>query len=145
MQYVPVLVVQAMNRHRFKAVLYAVCAGLNVLTSIPAGMAFGPIGCAVCTGITTLLTKGIIINWYYHKKIRLNIAGFWKSILGLLLRLAPLCLIGIGLNMLITTPAWLWIFVKIGIYTLCWGLYTLFVCFNKWEKQLIIGELLKRQ
>lgn len=144
MQAVPVQVVQAMNRHRFKAILYAVCAGLNVLTSIPVGLVYGPLGCAICTGVTTLLTKGVVINWYYHKKIHLNIAGFWKSILGLLLRLSPLCLVGIALNMLITTQSWLWIFIKIGIYTLCFGLYALFVCFNREEKALV-GRFLRKK
>lgn len=143
MQAIPVYVVQAMNRHRFKAILYAVCAGLNVLTSIPAGMAFGPLGCAVCTGVTTLLTKGIIINWYYHKKIHLDIVGFWKSILGLILRLAPTCLVGVVLNMMITTQSWLWVFAKIGIYTLCFGIYAVFVCLNKWEKQMTVGRVFK--
>ncbi len=145
MQAVPVQVLEAMNRHRFKAVLYAVCAGLNVITSIPVGLAFGPLGCAVCTGITTLLTKGIIINWYYARKIHLNIAGFWKSILGLLLRLAPVCLVGVALNLVITTQSWLWVFVKIIIYTLCFGVYAIIACLNKWEKQMTIGKIFGRK
>ncbi len=145
MQAVPVQVLEAMNRHQFKAVLYAVCAGLNVLTSIPAGLAYGPLGCAICTGVTTLLTKGIIINWYYHKKIHLDIAGFWKSILGLLLRLAPVCLVGVALNLVITTQSWLWVFVKISIYTLCFGVYAIIACLNKWEKQMTIGKIFGRK
>lgn len=144
MQSVGVLIVQAVNRHRFRAILYAVCAGLNVLTSVPAGMKYGPLGCAVCTGATTLLTAGIVINWYYANKIHLDIVGFWKSICLLLLRLAPICFVGVILNLLITTQSWLWVFVKIGIYTLCCGLYMLLVCFDAWEKQTV-SRLLKHK
>ncbi len=142
-QAIPVQVLQAINKHQFKAILYVVCAGLNVLLSIPAAIYFGPLGCAVCTGLTTLLTKGIIINWYYAKKIKLGIGRFWKNILLLLLRLSPLIIIGIAINVLIPYCSWLWLILKIGLYTLVFGVYALLVCMNKEEKGLAM-ELLQK-
>ncbi len=136
-QAIPVQVLQAINKHKFKAILYVVCAVLNVIASIPAGIYFGPLGCAVCTGLTTLLTKGIIINWYYAKKIKLGIGRFWKNILGLLVKFLPLIAVGIGINLLIPNVSWLWLFLKIGLYAGIFAIYSLFVCMNKEEKGLV--------
>lgn len=140
-QTVAAQVVMAMNKHQFRAVAYLICAVLNVIASIPAAMAYGPLGCAVCTGITTLLTKGLMINWYYSQKIHLDMTGFWKNILGLLLRFLPLCLIGIGMNMVFHGQSWLWLVVKIAVYTACFAAYVLFACMNQEEKQLLKGVL----
>lgn len=142
-QTVAAQVVMAMNKHQFRAVAYLICAVLNVIASIPAAMVYGPLGCAVCTGITTLLTKGLLINWYYSQKIHLDMKGFWKNILGMLVRFLPLCLVGIVLNLVWNTQSWLWIFVKIVIYTLCFALYSLAFCMNADEKQLVAGILKK--
>jgi len=142
-QSLPVQVLQAMNRHQFKAIVYVICAVVNVLLSIPAGLAYGPIGCAVCTGIATLLTKGFVINWYYSIKIHLDIKGFWKSILGLLTRFLPLCLVGVVLNLVINEQGWFWMFAKILAYTACFALYSLAFCLNPDEKQLLAGVLKK--
>ena len=140
-QTIPVLVIQAMNKHRFKAILYVVCAVLNVAFSIPAGLKWGAIGCAACTGITTLLTKGIIINWYYAKKIHLSIGAFWKSILGLTLKLLCVVPVGIGLNLVWDNVSWGPLAAKIGIYSIVFAVFAYFVCMNEGEKALIANSL----
>ncbi len=146
-QAIPVQVLQAINKHQFKAILYVVCAVLNVAASIPAGIYWGPMGCAICTGLTTLLTKGIIINWYYKKKIGFEIGRFWINILLLLLKFLPIIAVGIGINLLIPNVSWLWLFLKIGIYTIVFVGYSFFVGMNKEEKGLVKGVVtgLKRK
>lgn len=142
-QAIPVQVLQAINKHQFKAILYVVCAALNVISSIPAAIYFGPLGCAVCTGLTTLLTKGIIINWYYAKIIKLGMGKFWKNILGLLLKLSPTVIVGLAIKILIPHVTWVWLIFKIGLYTFVFGVYALLVCMNKEEKGLATEGLRK--
>lgn len=142
-QAIPVHVIQAMNKHQFKAILYVVCAILNVALSIPAGMMFGPLGCAVCTGIATLLTKGIIINWYYAKKIHLGIGRFWKNIGLLTLRLIPIVVFGILLNLIPLPVSWLGMIIKVLVFTVAFSLYAFFRCMNKEEKDLILNPIRK--
>lgn len=142
-QTIPVLVIQAMNRHQFKAILYVVCAVLNVVLSIPAGLKYGPLGCAVCTGITTLITKGIIINCFYASKIHLGIGRFWKDITLVTVKLLPTVLVGVALNYLLPTQGWLWLIAKIVLFTVVFLLYSVFVCMNKEEKSLIFGAVSK--
>ena len=142
-QGIPIFVIQAMNKHQFKAVLYLICAVLNVALSIPAGMAFGPLGCAACTGITALLTKGIIINWYYAKKIHLGIGRFWKSIGFLTLKLCPIILVGVAINFISLPVSWFGLIIKIVIFSILYCIYAYFVCMNPEEKMLITGALRK--
>lgn len=144
-QTIPVLVIQALNRHQFKAILYVVCAVLNVALSVPAGLRWGPIGCAVCTGITTLLTKGIVINLFYARKIGLDIAGFWKDISWLLLRLACVIPVGIALNLAFQQTSWLTVIGKICGYSLAFLVFAWFVCANREEKRLVGGILHKNR
>ncbi len=143
-QAIPVQVLQAINKHQFKAILYVVCAVLNVALSIPAAIYFGAIGCAVCTGITTLLTKGVIINWYYKKKIGLGIGRFWLNIGWLFLKLAPLAIFGIGINHLFTSVTWGWLILKVLIYSMLFVGWAL-VCMNKEEKGMIFNILKRRR
>ena len=142
-QAIPVLVIQAMNKHQFKAILYVVCAVLNVAFSIPVGLAFGPLGCAICTGVTTLLTKGIIINWYYAKKIHLGIGRFWKNIGMLTLRFVPMVVIGVLMNLIPVPVSWMWVLVKIIVFTFAFLIYAFFVCMNREEKDLVLNPLRK--
>ncbi len=142
-QVIPVLVIQAMNRHQFKAILYVVCAVLNVIFSIPAGLMFGPIGCAVCTGITTLLTKGIIINWFYSRKIHLGISKFWKNILLLTLKLIPAVLLGVLLNFVLPGVSWWNVIIKVLVYSVVLIVYSIVFCMNNEEKGLVNGVLSK--
>lgn len=136
-QNIGVLVIQAMNKHQFRAILYVVCAVLNVLLSIPAGLKFGGVGCAFCTGVTTLITSGIIMNWYYYK-IGLNIRRFWKDIIVIMLKILPMIIIAYILNNLYVSNTWGEIFIKIVIYTIIYGIMIL-MCMNKKEKNMLFN------
>ncbi|MBQ8057962.1 MAG: oligosaccharide flippase family protein [Ruminococcus sp.] len=142
-QTIAVLVIQALNKHQFRSIVYVLCAVLNVVLSIPAGLKYGPLGCAVCTAVTTLVTSGIVINWFYAKKIHLGIGRFWKNILGLTIKLLPTVLVGVAINYLLPTQGWLWLIVKIFLFTTVFLVYSVFVCMNKEEKNLIFGVVSK--
>ncbi len=71
---------QAKNKHRFRAITYAIVAVVNVALSIPLCMVLGGVGAALGTVFTVVIGKGILMNWYYQKHIGLDIARFWKAI-----------------------------------------------------------------
>ena len=56
----------------------------NVAISIPLGMRFGGLGCAMGTAISMLVCNGAVMNWYYHRHIGLDMVYFWRSILSTL-------------------------------------------------------------
>ncbi|MBQ3069565.1 MAG: oligosaccharide flippase family protein [Clostridia bacterium] len=71
---------QAKNKHRFRAVTYAIVAVANVALSIPLSMWLGGVGAALGTTFTVVVGKGLLMNWYYKKHIGLDIGRFWKAI-----------------------------------------------------------------
>ena len=137
MQSIGVLIMQAMNKHQFRAILYLICAILNVCMSIPAGIKYGPLGCAACTGITTFLTSGMILNWYYKSKIGLNIKQYWKSIGGQCIKTIPILLVGIVFNYYITDYNWVSFFMKVICFSLCYIIYIYLVTMNHFERNFI--------
>lgn len=72
---------RAKNQHKFRSLVYLLIALLNIAISIPLAKEFGEPGCAIGTAGSLLIGNGIIMNWYYHKKMGIDIIRFWKSIL----------------------------------------------------------------
>ncbi len=75
---------RAKNMHQFRSKVYFFMAIGNVAISIPLGLRWGGIGCAMGTAISLLIANGLVMNIYYQKRIGLNIILFWKSILSIL-------------------------------------------------------------
>lgn len=82
-QNVGIEIQQAVNKHKFRSIVYTIMALINIGTSIPLAMRYGPIGSALGTAISLLVANGFIMNIYYHKAIGINMIKFWKSILQL--------------------------------------------------------------
>ncbi|MBQ7886676.1 MAG: oligosaccharide flippase family protein [Clostridia bacterium] len=72
---------RAKNKHQFRSKVYFFMALGNVAISIPLGMKWGGLGCALGTAISMIVCNGFVMNWYYHRHIGLDMAYFWKSIL----------------------------------------------------------------
>ena len=61
----------------------------NLLISIPLVKKYGAIGAALGTAIALLIGNVLIMNIIYKKIIRLDVLGFWKSILTLVPSVVP--------------------------------------------------------
>lgn len=80
-QNIGIEIQRAKNMHKFRSIVYALIAIANVCISIPLCKIYGPIGCAIGTAISLLLGNGVLMNWYNHIKVGLNIRRFWREIL----------------------------------------------------------------
>lgn len=72
---------QAMNRHVFRSVVYFLIAIINVLVSIFLVSRIGSIGAAIGTAGALIIGNGFLLNWYYWRYIKINIAAFWRSMI----------------------------------------------------------------
>jgi len=72
---------RAKNMHKFRSWVYLFIAVGNIGLSIPLTKLYGGLGAAIGTAIALIIGNVIIMNWYYHKKVGLNIRDFSKSIL----------------------------------------------------------------
>ena len=63
-----------------RAVVYLGIAIGNVIGTWLLMQVMGIIGAALMTGIALTIGQGFIMNWYYWKKIGLDMIKFWKNV-----------------------------------------------------------------
>lgn len=135
---------RAKNKHKARSVVYFCIAVVNVFISIPLIQFFGPVGAAF--GTTIALTAGniLFINWYYHKKIGIDILYFWKNIVSFIPGLIIPCIAGV-VYMLIPHPGNIAVLVvSVIVYSAVYCLSMFFLGMNKEEKSLITGPLKRK-
>ena len=85
---------RAINKHQFRSIMYFIMAVINVLMSIPLARVFGIVGAALGTCISLVVMNIIVMNFYYEKRIGLDILSFWKNILQLFASASPALILG---------------------------------------------------
>lgn len=146
-QNIGIEIQRARNMHRFRSWVYLIMAVINLLVSIPLGKKWGGIGCAIGTAVSLLVANGIIMNWFYAKKMNMDILAFWKSMLKIIRSVFLVSIIGLILLQCIKIYSIFILCLCIIIYSLfyfitCWNL-----SMNQYEKQLIesiIRKVLRR-
>ena len=146
-QNIGIEIQKARNMHKFRSVLYTAIAVANILISIALCPRYGGIGCAVGTGMALIVGNGVIMNWYYQKRIGLNIAAFWKSFLSFIPAMIFPCGTGILMKYVfgITSLKRFLLFIFIYIIIYCGSVWLL--AMNAEEKGTIRGimkKILKR-
>ncbi|MDR3050121.1 MAG: oligosaccharide flippase family protein [Oscillospiraceae bacterium] len=76
-----ITILQAMNRHAFRALMLLGISVLNVALTVYLVRLYGPVGAAVGTALSLLVGNAGIINWYYHRRIGLDIPRFFRQAL----------------------------------------------------------------
>lgn len=71
---------RARNMHSFRSVMYFLMALVNVVLSLYLGNRYGGAGCALGTAISLVLANGLAMNWFYAKRMQLQIGHFWRQI-----------------------------------------------------------------
>lgn len=78
-QNLALCILQIKQQYGFRAKIYLLSALINIVTTVIFASYFGMIGAAISTGLSMALTSGLIMNWYYLKKTKLDILKFWKE------------------------------------------------------------------
>lgn len=143
-QNLGISILQAMNKHAFRAILYLIIAILNFLASIPLAREYGGIGCAIATSGALLLGNGLIINIYYYKVIHLDILTFFKEIFKLTIPLLMILTVALAGEYFFNTISLLALASKIVLYTIIYGIIMWKFSMNEYEKGVIYGLLHRR-
>lgn len=134
---------RAQNKHKARSVVYLLIAIANIFLSIPLVLIMGPIGAAIGTSLSLVVGNVIFMNWYYHFKLGINIAFFWKNIASFIPALLPPILFGIFNMNLIAYNSIMKLALGILLYILVYGISTYCLGLNKEEKQMILGLINK--
>ena len=88
---------RAKNRHMARSVCYLITAILNIVITVVMAPQIGCWAAALGFIVHCIFGTGIFMNWYYQKKIGLNMGYFWRHVLpivGIGVLTTTLCLLG---------------------------------------------------
>lgn len=142
-QNVGIEIQRAENKHKFRSIVYAFMAVLNLIVSIFLCQIYGAIGSAIGTAVSLIVANGIIMNVYYHKKCNINIVHFWKEILKLSMGLIIPIAVGWAITTFIPANNVLIFLLEIVVYSLVYCLSMWLIGMNKYEKGLVKGMINK--
>lgn len=132
---------RALNLHKVRTVVYLIMTIGNVTLTIILCQIYGEVGAAIGTAIAVVAIDVIFMNWFYEKKMYIDIKAFWKNIGQLSIGLILPLIVGISIRMLISLNTIYGMILGIVIYSTIyifsmwkWGM-------NESEKQLIFGRL----
>lgn len=136
-------ILYALNKHRFRSIVYACIAALNVVLTFLWVEKYGIIGAAGATCLAYVIGNIILINWYYHKKIGIDIPLFWKNII----KMCPVMLVmGTAAWFILdalTIDSWLSFFLCAGVYTIVYFLLAYWLMMNRYERDLLLRPVKK--
>lgn len=143
-QNIGIEITRAMNMHKFRSIVYLVMAVANLVISIPLTRQYGGVGAAIGTGLSVFIGNGLIMNWYYHARVGLDILFFWKQIARFLPSLIIPTAVGILFNEFFDLNN-TWLFLTLGVvYCLIFMASMWFFGMNDYEKNLISKPLRRK-
>lgn len=131
-----IAILQAKNLNRFRMTAYTICAIINIFTSIVLAKLYGGLGCAISSACAIFISTGLVINWYYVKKLHLNMVLFWKNILYMIPSAIVLILIANFLSIFLLDGTWITLFIKIIIYSVIYIIAMYIISFNSYERKI---------
>ncbi len=133
---------QAMNKHKFSAIVNVIIAVLNLIISIPLAIKYGAIGAAIGTAFG-ILVSSFINNIYYYKAIKLDIKKFWKEIMGMTLPfIIPWGVILVFKHYIVLVGIKS-ILIYGSIFTIIYCISAYFLSMNTYEKAIVKGIITK--
>lgn len=142
-QNIGLSILQAQNKYDFRAKVYFCMGIFNLCLAIPLAKMYGGIGCAFATGLSMFIGNGLIMNWYYLKITKLDIASFWKNIGRITIGVIIVTILGYIFNEIIEEKNIVIFIIKLLVYVLLYIgiMYKFFM--NIKEKSKIKNLVLK--
>lgn len=142
-QHTGVLILQALNRQKFRSIVYFLIALFNIIVSWGLTSILGEYGCAISFAICLLVGNIIIMNIYFAKKIRLNIILFWKEIYRSKYIILLMTIIGYILIKIIEPKSIGTLLLDIILFSTAFMCIAYYLYLNSYEKQ-ICNNILKK-
>jgi len=131
---------QAMNLHKARAILSMVISIAKIVLTVIFTASFGLIGCAIAFFLGWLI-KQVVFNYYYWKRVGINILAFWKQMFRLLLPLTITVLVlyavSLGMQQIIPADSYLSLFIYALCYISLYGVMLWFLALNHEEKSML--------
>ncbi|MGO2118131.1 MAG: oligosaccharide flippase family protein [Fusobacterium sp.] len=136
-------IMQAMNKHQFRSVVYGIIAILNIFISIILVKNYGILGCAFGTSLSFVVGNIVIMNIYYHKVIKIDMILFWKNIFQMTIPILIALLFGYFLNKYFRNINLLNFLIKGSLYSLVYMILMWKISLNEYEKKQLLNPVFK--
>lgn len=142
-QNVGIEIQRAKNMHKFRSIVYFLIAVCNIFISIPLCIKYGVKGAAVGTALNLIIGNGVLMNWYYWKRVHLDMIYYWKNVIGLFIPM------GVATLLLSLVKEWIpinniWKFLLYGIlYSIIFGGLLWKKYLNEFEKSVLRSLICK--
>jgi O-antigen/teichoic acid export membrane protein len=128
---------RAKNMHSVRSVVYACLAVANVVISIFLIKRWGCVGAALGTAIVQFVGTFAFANWYYHKKVGLDMGYFWKEICKFIPSLGLVCLFGAVYGYFFEISGWTTLVLSVAVYAGVFAVVFWCLGLNDYEKRLV--------
>lgn len=142
-QNIGITIIRAMNIHKYRSYMYIVIAIINVAISIPLAMKYGGIGSAIGTSIATFLGQIFFMNWFYARKVQIDIREYWNNFVRFCLMTVFVMAVVLGIKILIPVNSWSLFLLMIFLFSFIYVVIYWLIVANKYEKELL-SNILKR-
>lgn len=140
-QNIGISIIRAMNIHKYRSYMYIVIAIINVVISIPLAITYGGIGSAIGTSIATFLGQIFFMNWFYARKVQINIKRYWNSFGKFLLMTIFVLAVVSGLRIIIPVYTWTTFVLLVLLFSIIYVVAYWLTVANKYEKELLLSIL----
>lgn len=142
-QNIGIEIQRAKNKHKARSIVYFLIAIANIAISIPLITLWGPIGATLGTAISLVIGNILFMNWYYYKKLDIDIPKFWKSISQFIPGLIIPSFYAIVVTNYFSYSGKLIFTLQLVIYTVLFFVSMYFISMNNYEKKHIRSILNK--
>ena len=144
LQSVALSIIRAMSKHDFRAKVFVFVAIVNVVGSVLVVKKWGALGCASVTSIAYLIGPVGIMNWFYHKRIGLDMIRFWKNIIKMSTAFVVMLILGMILKYQVPLNTWRSFFFATMCFSVLYFVIMWYKGMNKYEKELVT-KLVKKE
>lgn len=136
-QNIGIEIQRAMNKHIFRSISYIIFAFINIIVTVIGTKYFGLVGSSMGYIISIVCANGFLMNWYYQKKMSLNMVQYWKKTLNLLLPF----IVSIGILLIsqnfIAIISMRSFFIYGLMYVFIFGIIYIFLVATNYEKNIL--------
>ncbi|MBQ0038761.1 MAG: lipopolysaccharide biosynthesis protein [Clostridiales bacterium] len=134
---------RAKNMHKFRSLVYGGVAIANALISIPLCMRWEGLGAAIGTMLATFVGNVLLMNWYYDKRIGLNIRRFWRHILHLVPAMLPPAVVAVLLARSVHATSYFGLILPGLLLVAVYGGSMWLFGMNRYERELVMNPVRK--
>ncbi|MGO2083600.1 lipopolysaccharide biosynthesis protein [Vagococcus sp.] len=144
-QNIGIEIQRAMNKHIFRSISYSVFAILNIIVTIIGTNLWGIKGATLGYILSITVANGILMNWYYHFKIKVNMIKYWMETIKVVIPFIVSCVF-MGIIVFFKKIDSIYLFLCFGfLYIAIYSFIFYFFTANEFEKKQLKSVIYLRR